>query len=100
MTHATPEPPRVKAICSFGHVTRTRNPPGSTMPCVRCNVEDNRTVMVTVPEGPGNRPTVPPPPLPASPSALAVISRKRTSTTVSCSGCHALASTSCPPPPR
>ena len=96
-TQATLKPPRVQATCTFGHVTRTRNPPGTVIPCVRCNQESGRTVMVTVPAGPGNRPTVPPPPLP--PTGLAVISRKKTSSTALCSGCHALAPLSSPPRP-
>ena len=58
MNNAEPtlKPPRVQATCSFGHVTRSQNPPGTVIPCVRCNVENNKTVMVTVPAGPGNRP--------------------------------------------
>jgi hypothetical protein len=80
-----PQPPRVQATCSFGHVTRSRNPPGTVIPCVRCNVEHGRTVMVTVPTAPGNRPMVPPPPLPPTPAGLAVISRKKTTSTAQCS---------------
>lgn len=95
---ATPKPPRVQATCSFGHVTRSRNPPGTVLPCVRCNVEHGRTVMVTVPAGPGNRPTVAPPPLP-TPTGLAVINRKKTTSTAQCSGCHALVQLSSPPQP-
>ena len=95
----TLKPPRTKATCSFGHVTRTRNPPGTVIPCVRCNVENGRTVMVTVPEGPGNRPVIPPPPLPPTPAGLAVINRKKTTSTAQCSGCHALAPLSSPPRP-
>lgn len=92
---AAPQPPRVRATCAFGHITKTRNPPGSVIPCVRCNTEGGKTVMVVVPEGPGNRPLVPPP-LPPTPTGLVVISRKRTTSTVTCSGCHALAQVSSP----
>ena len=95
----TLKPPRVQATCNFGHVIRTRQPPGTQLPCTRCNVENGRTTMVVVPEGVGNRPTVAPPSLPPTPTGLAVIARKKTTGTVSCSGCHAMTQLSSPPQP-
>jgi hypothetical protein len=71
-------PPRVKVVCPFGHTTRTRQPEGAQVPCVACNQEAGRTVMITVPAGPGNRPTIRPPEPPATPAGMAQITRRRT----------------------
>jgi hypothetical protein len=96
---STPQlPPRVTVQCPFGHVTRTRQPEGSRLPCVRCNVEGSRTILVTVPAGPGNQPTVRPPEPPATPVGVAQVLRKRTGPAqAQCSGCHATAGLSLPP---
>ncbi len=91
-------PPRVKVVCPFGHTTRTRQPEGTQMPCVPCNQEAGRTVMITVPAGPGNRPSIKPPEPPASPAGIAQIARRRTGpASVQCSGCHASVDLSNPP---
>lgn len=99
---ATLKPPRVEVICPFGHRMRTRNAPGSQMPCTRCHQDAGRTVLVTVPQGPGNAPTIRPavePPAP-SPAHLAAVTRRRTGpATVACSGCHASVDLSVPPRP-
>jgi hypothetical protein len=90
-------PPRVAIMCPFGHRTRTRNPPGSQLPCVRCNQDSGRTVMITVPAGPDNSPTLRPPEPPPTPAALAQVTRRRTGPAqVQCSGCHATAELSVP----
>jgi hypothetical protein len=69
MTAQPQLPPRVKAVCPFGHTTRTRQPEGTQMPCTPCGQEAGRTVMITVPAGPGNRPIIRPPSHPPHSSA-------------------------------
>lgn len=57
-------------------------------------------VLVTVPEGPGNRPSIPPPPPPPTPEGLAQVLRQRTGPPVMvCTGCRAEVRLSNPPAP-
>lgn len=62
-------PPRTRITCpACGAVTRTRNPPGTSMPCVPCSQNHGRTTMLIVP---GNQPTIRPPEPPPTPSGVA-----------------------------
>ena len=100
MPAQVPLPPKAEAICSFGHRIRTRQPAGSQLPCTRCHVEDGRTVMVTVPAGVGNAPTIKPPEPPTDRSGMAQILRTRSNpTVVICTGCRAEVQLSSPPLP-
>ena len=57
-----------------GHVLKTRNPPGTVMPCSPCGQEGRKDVTVTVPAPlPSVRPA-----LPATPEGVAIIARRRT----------------------
>jgi hypothetical protein len=69
-----PMPPRAALTCPWGHVTRTRQPEGSQLACVRCSLEGRKQVMVTVT---AQLPSVRPP-LPATPEAIATITRRKT----------------------
>jgi hypothetical protein len=56
--------------------------------------------MLTVPAGPGNRPSIRPPEPPPTPAGVAQVLRQRTGPAqVQCSGCHATAELSSPPVP-
>ena len=85
MTQQPQQAPRTVITCPWGHVTRTRNPPGQRMPCVRCSLEGRKDVLFTVPAPlPSIRPPVPP-----TPEGIATIARRRTGPErYVCAGCH------------
>jgi hypothetical protein len=88
------QPPRTRVACRFGHTIRTRQPPGTQMPCTQCNSEDNRPdITVTVPAPlPAIRPEVTP-----DPAGVAVIARRKTGPQRwHCAGCRG--SAPCPAP--
>jgi hypothetical protein len=67
-----PLPPRTQARCPHGHITRTRLPAGSQLPCGTCG-QEGRIVMVTVPAALPAIRTEPPP----SPAGIDLINKRR-----------------------
>jgi len=75
MTPGPQLPPRTVITCPVaGHEIRTRQPPGSVLPCTSCGQSGRHGVTVTVP---APLPAVQAP-LPASPEGVAIISRRKT----------------------
>lgn len=98
---ATQLPPRVRITCpACGAVTRTRQPAGTSMPCVPCSQNHGRMTMLLVPAGPGNAPSIRPPEPPPTPAGVAQVLRQRTGPPmVVCTGCRAEVQLSNPPRP-
>ena len=94
-------PPRVRIVCpACGAITRTRQPEGTSMPCVPCSQNHGRTTMLIVPAGPGNTPSIRPPEPPPTPSGVAGVLRRRTGpASVICTGCRSEVGLSNPPQP-
>ena len=89
-----PQPPRTRVTCRYGHVIKTRQPPGTQLPCTQCATDDSRPgVTVTVPAPlPAIRPEAAP-----TPEGVAVITRRKTGPARwYCAGCRG--SAPCPAP--
>jgi hypothetical protein len=87
------QPPRARVQCPFGHVIRTRLPPGTQIACSPCGQLGNHDITVTVPAPlPAIRPEVTP-----DPAGVAVITRRKTGPQRwHCAGCRG--SAPCPAP--
>lgn len=86
-------PPKQRVTCPHGHVMRTRNPPGTQMPCSPCG-QEGRAVTVTVP---APLPAIRPETFQGKPTDIAVLAQRKTGPERwYCAGCRG--SIVCPAP--
>jgi hypothetical protein len=70
-----PQPSRIRVTCQFGHVIKTRMPPGTQLPCSPCGQEGRKDITVTVP---APLPAIRPETHQGTPGDIAVITRRKT----------------------
>jgi hypothetical protein len=70
-----PQPPKTRVTCPYGHEIKTRNAPGTQMPCSPCGQEGRKDVTITVP---ASLPAIRPEAQRGTPADLAVITRRKT----------------------